>query len=716
MKKNIFTFINAKLMFCFAAISLLSITPILAQTAKTGIRDNLTALQLTADMGVGWNLGNTLDAHGTYASGLNTETMWGNPKTTKAMITAVAEKGFKTIRIPVTWYNHVGNSPNYTIDKAWLDRVEEVVNYAFDNNMYVILNTHHEEDDWLEPTTANKDAAVKQLKKIWGQLATRFKDYGDYLIFETINEPRVHGSTNEWNGGVASERTVVNAFNKAAVDTIRNSGGNNAKRFLMCPTYAASYTSVALDDFVVPNNDEKVILSVHVYSPWAFSGTTNDKEWGTAQDKSDLKGVFNTIKTKFIDKNIAVVIGEWGTLKSNVATDRAVHAAYYTKEALAYKLTPVIWDDGGNFQLMDRDNCDWEYEPVVDSIINNSGINYSDDIISINTPESVSPGSTATVTVNYSSSTNRDIVVTFQLDSDPWTSYVDKKVDVTAGTGTLDIDIVIPDNTPVADNAYQFQTIITVDGGNWSTKIDNEANVDVSVTSGVANNVFQLIKRNATGYAIQGTSALDVNLYSANINSGTQQWNEIDRGNGYYSYQKKGTNYCIDGGNGGANGQNVKLVTCKSDDQNQHWKKVHVENDFYRLEKRNASGFSIAGGPGGANNQNVKLWSTGNYNQSQQWKFVSVSTTKSANLNTITSEETISNNSFSVYPNPANEFVTISINSENTVELNIYDSTGRKVFSRSNLSSSISIPTSEIGGKGIYLVKINSEIKKLVII
>ena len=149
-----------------AVLTLLFFIASLSAQTNTLMR-NITAFQLTADMGPGWNLGNTLDAHGTSASGLSTETVWGNPLTTEAMILKIKEAGFKTVRIPVTWYQHIGGAPDYTIDPAWLSRVQEVVNYAFDNGLYVIINTHHDSKVWLATTYSNEVAATAQLEKIW---------------------------------------------------------------------------------------------------------------------------------------------------------------------------------------------------------------------------------------------------------------------------------------------------------------------------------------------------------------------------------------------------------------------------------------------------------------------------------------------------------------------------------------------------------------------
>ena len=179
MIKRIF-YKSRTMLLLLAGVSLFGGTTVYA----AGVMRNITSMEIVSDMKIGWNLGNTLDAWATGVSGLNTETCWGNPTTTKAMFDALKAKGFKTVRVPVTWNYHFGASPAYTIDKAWLDRVETVVKYGIDNDMYVILNMHH--DDWITLTASSQTAITDKITKIWAQIADRFKDYSDYLDFRNI--------------------------------------------------------------------------------------------------------------------------------------------------------------------------------------------------------------------------------------------------------------------------------------------------------------------------------------------------------------------------------------------------------------------------------------------------------------------------------------------------------------------------------------------------
>ena len=189
-------------------------------------------IALCKSITIGWNLGNSLDATG---NDYNSETSWGNPVVTKELIDAVREAGFDAVRIPTTWFNHSDSDLN--VDDAWFERVHEVVDYAYNQGMYVILNVHHE--NWNDPYEDSYKAASKKLKNLWKQIANEFKDYGSRLIFEGMNEPRWRNTNFEWNGGNSEGRSVVNKLNADFVKAVRSTGGNNKYRALMIPTYAA---------------------------------------------------------------------------------------------------------------------------------------------------------------------------------------------------------------------------------------------------------------------------------------------------------------------------------------------------------------------------------------------------------------------------------------------------------------------------------------------
>ena len=231
----------------------------LADTSYSTQMRGLTAFQIVNDMGAGWNLGNSLE------SSYN-ETYWGNPATTKEMIDDIAQRGFNTLRVPVRWDDHYTNASAYTIDSSYMDRVEEVVNYGLDNDMYVILNVHHND---LQHNVPNTDVISAELTAIWGQIGKRFKNYGDKLIFEVNNEPRCE---DDWTGTAAYYESV-NQCNEAARAAIRATGGNNTDRLVMLPTYCASGDYAKAAAWTKNADDDMIAVSIHAYLPFDFASS-----------------------------------------------------------------------------------------------------------------------------------------------------------------------------------------------------------------------------------------------------------------------------------------------------------------------------------------------------------------------------------------------------------------------------------------------------------
>lgn len=314
--------------------------------------------EIVRAMNTGWCLGNTLDSYNTGKSGLSTETGWGNLKTTKEMIKSVKDAGFNSIRIPVTWGEHMTGD---TINADWLARVKEVVDYAYDQDMFVILNMHHDDYIWFEPTESEYPADSAKLKAIWSQIASCFADYGDRLLFEGMNEPRTVGSANEWMGGTAAERAVIARYEKDFVDTVRKTGGNNSHRSLIITSYAASADTAALNDVVVPNS-KNIILSVHFYAPWKFSdGSVTDFN---DSGKAELDAKFAELKQKFADKGTPVIIGEFGCINAAPESERQEYYKYYIESAKKQGIKCFIWDNNitsgeQSFGLFNRGTLTW---------------------------------------------------------------------------------------------------------------------------------------------------------------------------------------------------------------------------------------------------------------------------------------------------------------------------------------------------------------------
>ena len=324
------------------------------------------SMAFVANMGVGWNLGNSLDTKN------SNETYWGNPKATQELINAISNKGFKTLRVPVTWQYHMGAAPDFTIEKEWLDRVEDVVNYGLFNNMYVILNIHHNKE-WVVPTYAKADNVKEQLGKVWTQIANRFKDYDNHLIFETLNETRLKDSPQEWSGGTAEGRDCINQFHQVSVDAIRGTGGENSERHIMVSTYGASATDAAMDGLVLPVSPN-LIVSIHNYFPYELSLGEKGKDWGTNADKKDLDREFDKLVDKFISQGIPVVMGEWGNLNHKNLEDRIRHAEYYANGCIQRGICPIWWDNGNSneFGIINRRNLDWLFPEIANALVSAS--------------------------------------------------------------------------------------------------------------------------------------------------------------------------------------------------------------------------------------------------------------------------------------------------------------------------------------------------------
>ena len=332
------------------------------QKPGIGTARDISSFDLVAEMGVGWNLGNSFDIES------KDQTYWGNPITSKAMIDEVKAMGFSTLRIPITWGpNQVEMSP-YTIDPDYLTEIKRVVDFGFQNKMHVIIDVHHD-NSWIKPMASETQESTDRLSSLWTQVANFFQDYNDSLIFEILNEPRIEGITEEWSGGNSEGRGYINDFHKAAVDAIRATGENNEKRHIMITTWAASTVPIAMEELTIPNDDEKIIISLHSYFPWQFAGEAA-VTWGSESDKSALIAELDKIKQNWIiERDRPVILGEWGTIEANPLQSRINYADFYVKEAAARGLLTIVWDDGGNFRLLNRNDLSWDFADIATAIV-----------------------------------------------------------------------------------------------------------------------------------------------------------------------------------------------------------------------------------------------------------------------------------------------------------------------------------------------------------
>lgn len=355
------------------------------------------SVQFSQNLMPGWNLGNQLESN---SDGTPSETAWGNPVITENLIKQVKAQGFKSIRIPVSYLSKIGAGPNYTIDSKWLDRVQEVVDMCINNGLYAIINIHGDgyysvKGGWLlcgESASEQKTIKAKY-EKVWEQIAKRFKNYDDHLVFESMNE-EYDGTYNNPNPEYYNN---INAYNQIFVDTVRKAGGKNNNRYLLIPGWNTdiNFTTGDCDTytmeakFVIPN-DSRIMISVHYYTPWEFCGEEGYDtfyKWGDSvkkfvkrrQSETLVNRQFDKLYNAFIKNGYGVVIGEYGSIdrthkdKSNT-TYRAYFAEYVNYAAHQRNIVTVYWDNGYNgkhgFGLFDRTKCAVTQPEIIKGIIN----------------------------------------------------------------------------------------------------------------------------------------------------------------------------------------------------------------------------------------------------------------------------------------------------------------------------------------------------------
>lgn len=363
-----------------------------------------SSIEMAANMAIGWNLGNTLDAHG--KSGLAAETCWGMPTTTEDMITTVHAAGFKTIRIPISWHDHVSGT-DYTIDAEWMARVKTIVDWAYDQDMCVIINIHHDNFKAAELAEGrgfalSKDTDVQEqskayISKVWTQVATTFVGYDNKLVFEILNEPRDVGGVefgNEWNYSGKDACDIITSYEQAGLDAIRAVPGNQ-NRFVMVPGYAASGTNTAmLRNFTFPTDTatDKLILSGHAYSPYIFAMGDAEHTQFTDGYAGEIRSIFSYLKTNYINKGIGVVMGEASaTDKKNTAERIKWVNSYYTN-AKAAGIPVILWDNMNNngneiaehHGYFNRNTKTWFYPSIIEAMMK---VVYGADYADTNTTE-----------------------------------------------------------------------------------------------------------------------------------------------------------------------------------------------------------------------------------------------------------------------------------------------------------------------------------------
>ncbi|MBQ9906978.1 MAG: cellulase family glycosylhydrolase [Oscillospiraceae bacterium] len=361
-----------------AAVLLFSALPAgscAAAESPVGTMRDISTMDLVHDMGIGINLGNTMEACGDWVNGkcvADYEKSWGSPLVSKEMIEGIAKEGFGVLRIPVAWSNLMVKDGTYTINAELDERIHQIVDWTIGSGMYAIINIHWDMG-WVNEFPDNKDESMKRFKRMWTQIAESFQNYSDYLMFECQNEELGWEKIwNPWGGteGKAESYALCNEINQAFVDVVRGTGGNNPKRHLLISGYNTGIDRTCDPYFKMPNDPaNRMAISVHYYSPAGFAILEEDADWGKAtptwgsdQDYASLRSEMDMMKTHFTDKGIPVIIGEYGCPTKNKEPESVRRfITSVCEEAYKRGHCPVLWSTPGGhydrekFQLVDRE-------------------------------------------------------------------------------------------------------------------------------------------------------------------------------------------------------------------------------------------------------------------------------------------------------------------------------------------------------------------------
>jgi aryl-phospho-beta-D-glucosidase BglC (GH1 family) len=307
-----------------------------------------SATSVVSAMQPGWNLGNTLDSTG------SDETSWGNPRVTRDLLRTIRAQGFNSIRIPVTWNQHQGPAPSYTIDPAYLARVQEVVNWSLAEGFRVLINVHHDSWQWVHQMPSQRQTVLARFTATWNQIATAFRDTpADRVLFESINEPFFEGSS-----GDAQNAQLLNELNTTFHRLVRGTGGNNASRVLVLPTLRTNADQARLDELAATFaalNDPNLAATVHYYGFWPFSVNVAGYTRFNAEVQQDLTGTFDRVHNTFVARGIPVILGEYGLLGFDRSTDTVQQGEklkffeFLENYARQRGITTMWWDNGQHF-------------------------------------------------------------------------------------------------------------------------------------------------------------------------------------------------------------------------------------------------------------------------------------------------------------------------------------------------------------------------------
>ena len=451
--KKIVSAITSAVLIMTASVT--SLTTV--NSADDGVMRDITTMELVRDMGVGINLGNTMESCGDwiaqwgaggYAAGTveSYEVAWGSPVITKDVIDGYASEGFGVVRIPVAWSNLMGD--NYQISDEYFARVKQLVDWVIDADMYAVINIHYD-SGWMNNLPTDPDGCKNRFKAMWEQIADYFKDYSDYLMFESQNEELGWDSIwNQWSGTAeqkAQSYAYVNEVNQLFVDTIRASGGNNNERHLLISGYKTDITLTCDTLFEMPDDPaNRCAVSVHYYTPAGFAILETDADWaecretwGTDADFAELENNMELMKTTYIDKGIPVIIGEYGCPKDlkdsegNVIGQKdpdsvRLFLSSVCREAYERQLCPVLWDI-----------TDLHYDRTSCKLIDQELKTLYNEIAASGSEEPTEPTTTTAVTTTITTTTATEITTVTTTPETTETTKTSKTTETSADVTTV---------------------------------------------------------------------------------------------------------------------------------------------------------------------------------------------------------------------------------------------------------------------------------------
>lgn len=411
-----------KKMFLAISTVLAIAASVVSCSGSEQVKEELSPVEYVESWGLGWNLGNSMDAH---EEGVSNETIWHDQAATQETFNAVKAAGFGSVRIPVTWLGHIGEAPEYKLEEAWLHRVVEIAGFAKNAGLKAIVNIHHDGHadqgkadtyTWLDVEAAANDSVLNdsikaKLTAVWTQIANAFKEEGDWLIFETLNE--IHdgkwgGGGNQTDGG--KQYKVLNEWNQTAVDAIRATGGENEKRYIGIPGYVCN-PDLTIQNLVLPEDKtpNRLLVAVHSYDPWDYAGSGKHSEWGhtgkdivPGTDEKTYTDMLDRLYEKYVKNGIPVYFGEFGCVhrdNDHAENFRKYYLEYVCKSFRDHKMGAFFWDNGYDlkgddaFGLINHGNGKWiaNGEEIVKLMVdtwNNADTTYTLKSIYDRAPES----------------------------------------------------------------------------------------------------------------------------------------------------------------------------------------------------------------------------------------------------------------------------------------------------------------------------------------